>query len=448
MQYKSRISVTPPVALQDGAGNRFELVGFDQGRIYLKHTHELDLKKQGSLSLQTFEQLDLLPGPLEMQHSSMQQEGYQLASFVLSSATDHTTLLHRFRKSQHIDICQNQPVEGSHSLSNGFDAFSFLPKTIPELNWEHLSTKTEFLNRGFDLPFLITGMTGGVDQGTKINQRLAKAAAKFNIPMGVGSQRMALEDPELAYIFKVKDSSPDIFLIGNLGIAQLLDTSPSAWTQAVRMIDADAFALHLNVLQELVQVEGDRNFQGVKDIIKRLKDHLDVPLIIKEVGAGMDVQTAQSLLDIGVDAIDIAGTGGTSWAQIEGLRAGDSQTQRLGKVFQDWGIPTAHSLAAVKNSCKNSQVIATGGVRNGLIAAKALALGATMVGIGLPLFKAALVSEQKVEYELECMTRELKTTMLLTGCQSSRDLVQATIHKGRSYSREFDAFLSLRSQNL
>lgn len=325
-------------------------------------------------------------------------------------------LLNSLRKSQHLRICQNENVEASDHFT-GFSSVSFIPEAIADLNWEDISLKRSFLGHQFSAPILITGMTGGIEQGQQINYRLAKAAAHHKIPMGIGSQRMALENPAYRPIFTVKDHVPDLFLIANLGGGQLC--GPDALKlcrEAVDMVGADALAIHLNIIQECIQVEGRPSFRGLLEKIAEICTELKVPVIVKEVGSGISPHTADKLLKAGVAAIDCGGRGGTSWGYIEGLRSKSEQTMDLARSYRDWGIPTAFSLAAIHKKIPQMPLIATGGIRDGLTVAKAIALGAQMVGLGLPLLRAASQSEEKVKEVLNTMIKGLHIAMFATGC--------------------------------
>jgi isopentenyl-diphosphate delta-isomerase len=323
------------------------------------------------------------------------------------------------RKGQHIAICATMDVEASDRYT-GFNDVTLRPMALPELAWNDLDTNVSFLGRRFPLPLLITGMTGGLSQGAEINRRLARVAQHYGIPMGVGSQRVALENPDHAAIFAVKSFAPDVFLIGNVGISQIRsDDAVEKCRRAIDMIRADALAIHVNVLQEVVQVEGDKDFRNIFDSINRVVRSLDVPVLVKEVGCGIDVETARRLVETGVAAIDCGGKGGTSWSLIEGARAKSQVTQQVGLTFRDWGIPTALSVATVHQAVPSVPLIATGGIRDGLTVAKALALGASFCGIGLPIFKAALESEEAPFSVIETFTQGLRTAMI---CSGARDL--------------------------
>lgn len=331
-------------------------------------------------------------------------------------------LLAKVRKDQHIDICYRSDVESSDRYT-GFEEMSFVPEALPEINMSDLDTKTTFLGRVFDYPMLITGMTGGVEKGTFINRRLAKAAERMNIPMGIGSQRMAIDNPEFAPIFDVKKDAPDIFLIGNLGMAQLMEDSYlDRCKKAIDMVQADALAIHLNVIQEAIQVEGDRNFKGVLNRLENLTKNVRVPILIKEVGSGISAKTAMQLRSCGVSAIDVGGRGGTSWGYIEGLRSTTSSTGELGAIFRNWGAPTAFSVCAIRQQIPDIPLVATGGIRNGLTVAKAIALGANLAGIGLPLLRAAMEAEDGPWEVLESFARALKVTMIGTGSKNLSEL--------------------------
>lgn len=346
-------------------------------------------------------------------------------------------LIGQIRKDQHIEICRSQDVEASDRFT-GFQELSFIPETLPIVDGHRLNTEVSFLGRRFALPLLITGMTGGIRKGADINRRLAQVAQAFNIPMGVGSQRIALENPDYASIFQVKDSAPDVFLIGNIGIAQLSGPEGLDRCQrAVDMIRADALAIHFNLVQEYIQIEGDRHFAGILKNIETICARLSVPVIAKEVGSGISPESALRLRELGIQAIDIGGSGGTSWARIEGLRSSSELVARLGQSFRDWGIPTAYSLAAVREALPDLPLIATGGIRDGLTAAKAAALGASFAGIGLPLLRAALIDDAAPFAVMEEFKRGLELTMVASGCRSLADL-KSRLVRGRPYAEAFE----------
>ena len=361
---------------------------------------------------------------------------------------DHTALsdlMGLIRKNQHISICASQDVEAS-DRDSGFGDLTLAPNALPNLDWHELDTTVEFLGRKVPVPLLITGMTGGLARGAEINFRLARAAAAYGIPMGVGSQRVALDNPDHAAIFTVKKKVPNLFLIGNVGMAQLLCANPLELCQrAVDMIEADALAIHLNVLQELVQVEGDRKFRGILDQIERIAARLEVPLIVKEVGVGLDPATALKLANVGVAALDCGGKGGTSWSYIEGERASAYQTRAVASTFRDFGIPTAVSLATLRAQNIKLPLIATGGIRDGLMVAKAVGLGATLCGLGLPLLRAALQSEEAPQQILEIFVHGLKIAMMVSGSPNLAALSHA-LYRGDLFNSEVKRFSAAGSR--
>ena len=332
------------------------------------------------------------------------------------------TLVGKVRKSQHVDICVNKDVEASDRFT-GFSDFSFVPESLPELDEDDIDTSRNFLDRSFSAPLFISGMTAGTEKASLINHRLAFAASKFNIPMGIGSQRLAQENLVPRSVFAVKKTFPNIFLVGNLGFAQLkrpdfLDICHDA----VEMIEADALAIHLNTVQECLQIEGDRQFKGVLERIRATCQSIQVPIVIKEVGSGMSPDSSRKLIDAGVSVIDIAGKGGTSWGYIEGLRSSRRQSLALAQSFRDWGIPTAYSLAAIRKDFPQFPLIASGGIRDGLTVAKAIALGGTMAGMALPLLRAAMEGKEELVETVDTIIRGLKTAMLACGCQRLENL--------------------------
>lgn len=331
-------------------------------------------------------------------------------------------LLGKVRKDQHIEICRSQDVESSQRFT-GLEMVRFIPDALPELNEEDLDTKVNFLGRDFSFPMMITGMTGGIAKGRDINIRLARIASHYGIPMGIGSQRLALDNPQHSDIFSVKRHVSDLFLVGNVGCAQLRSSDATELCRrAIDMIEADALAIHLNVIQESIQVEGDKHFSGLLSTIEQVCKRLSLPIIVKEVGCGISVEVARRLVEAGVSAIDIGGRGGTSWGYIEGLRSTSEVTQTLGHVYRDWGIPTAFSLSAVRRAYPKLPLIATGGMRTGLDIAKASALGANIVGVGLPLLRAALESEEAISQVVDTLERGLRIAMIATGSGKLRDL--------------------------
>ncbi len=323
------------------------------------------------------------------------------------------------RKIEHIEICLDEDVQCQRSSM--FEHISFIHNALPDIDKDKIDLTTNFLGLRADAPIVIAAMTGGHPKTLTINERLAKAAEELGIPIGVGSQRAAVEDPSLADTFRVvRECAPSVPVIANIG-ATHVDAAPAA----IEMIEADILAIHLNPLQEAIQPEGDCNSEGVLDNIAAIVDSVDVPVMVKETGAGISAEVALALESVGVDAVDVGGVGGTSWAAVEYFRAmkeDDDIKAQLGLDFWSWGIPTALSVIMVCEAT-SLDVVATGGVRSGLDVAKAIALGATAAGIAHPLLRPAVHgSALDVVVEIETMLESLKVAMYLTGSRVVDDL--------------------------
>ncbi|WP_448565104.1 type 2 isopentenyl-diphosphate Delta-isomerase [Trichothermofontia sp.] len=319
------------------------------------------------------------------------------------------------RKADHIRICLEGDVQ-HQAVTTGFERYRFQHCCLPELDLADLDLRTHFLGKPLGAPLLISSMTGGTEQAKIINQRLATIAQIYGLAMGVGSQRVAVEQPDLAVTFQVRSLAPDVALWANFGAVQL--NYGYGITDAQRLVDwleADALILHLNPLQECIQPHGDTNFRGLLDKIARLCQQLPVPVIAKEVGNGISGIMAQRLLEAGVQAIDVAGAGGTSWAKVERDRAKTPLQRRLGQTFGDWGIPTADCITQIRAVLPTVPLIASGGLRNGLDAAKAIALGADLVGLARPFLQAACESEESLAFLVESLIAELQVTLFCTG---------------------------------
>ena len=336
------------------------------------------------------------------------------------------------RKIEHILICLSKNVIPKEKTT-GLEDIEFVHVSLPEINKSDIDTSIKLLGHELAAPIVIAAMTGGHPKAAKINATLAEAAQELNIAMGVGSQRAALEDPSLEYTYSIaREKAPDILLIGNIGAPQILEKNRiENIRKIVEMIDADAVAIHLNALQEAIQPEGEAVFKGVLSAIKDIVEKIEVPIIAKETGAGFAREEARSLERIGVKAIDVGGTGGTSWAAVETYRAeklGMHFAAGIGKTFWDWGIPTTISTIETSFFTNNIEIIATGGVRTGLDAAKLISLGANAVGISLPLLKPAYEGKvEKIIQILQKVIEELKITMFLVGASKITDLKKADI---------------------
>ncbi|GET39055.1 type 2 isopentenyl-diphosphate Delta-isomerase [Microseira wollei] len=325
------------------------------------------------------------------------------------------------RKADHLRVCLEESVQ--FQQTTGLERYRFTHCCLPELDWNEIDISTTFLGKQLGAPLLISSMTGGTEFAGIINQRLAKVAQKYKLAMGVGSQRVAVENPEVGGTFAVRSLAPDILLFANLGAVQLnYQYGLDQCLRAIDLLQADALILHLNPLQESVQTKGDKNFRGLLDKIAVLCKKLPVPVIAKEVGNGIWATMAQKLIDAGVAAIDVAGAGGTSWAKVESERAKDAMQRRLGATFADWGIPTAECITNVRAIAPNIPLIASGGLRNGLEVGKAIALGADIAGLALPFLQAAAESEAALDTLAEVLVAEITTVLFCTGNGTLSDL--------------------------
>ncbi|HEU4343733.1 MAG TPA: type 2 isopentenyl-diphosphate Delta-isomerase [Candidatus Binatia bacterium] len=330
------------------------------------------------------------------------------------------------RKKEHLELCLDTESIISPSGS-GLDRYEFVHNALPDLDIAEIDLSTNFLGKQLRAPILISSMTGGFDLARKVNRNLATAAQKLGLAMGVGSQRVALEETAVAGSFHVRDVAPDVLLLANLGAVQLnYGYTIDHCRRAVRMIDADALIFHLNVLQEAVQPEGNRNFKGLGDRIGAICRQLEVPVMVKEVGSGISADVALRLRQAGVKAIDVAGRGGTSWYAVEAKRAA-----RGGKpaetTFREWGIPTDEALIQVRKAAPDIQLVASGGIRTGLDIAKSIALGADMAAFGQPLLAPALESADKVIEFIAGIINEIKIAMLCVGAPNLAALRKAPL---------------------
>ncbi|TNJ67378.1 type 2 isopentenyl-diphosphate Delta-isomerase [Paenibacillus hemerocallicola] len=326
------------------------------------------------------------------------------------------------RKTEHIRICLEEEV-GSKTGGAGFAQYRFRHRALPEIDFGEIDTSWQWLDRDMKVPLLVSSMTGGTEEASRINRNLAEAAERRGWAMGVGSVRAALERPELSETFRIRDVAPTIPIIANIGAVQLnYGYGAAECSRAVELAEADGLVLHLNGMQELFQPEGNINFKGLLRQIEQLCSTLPIPIGIKEVGWGIDGETARLLVDAGVSFVDVAGAGGTSWSQVEKFRTTDPTRRAAAEAFADWGIPTAQCIVEARAAVPDCTLVASGGLANGVDAAKALALGANIAGYGRSLLGAGVDSADEVALVLERIEFELRAAMFGIGAADLSEL--------------------------
>jgi isopentenyl-diphosphate delta-isomerase len=329
-------------------------------------------------------------------------------------ATGHPVSKIAQRKLEHLRLSLEASVQSTRSA--GFERFAFSHEALPELDLDAIDLTTTFLGKPLKLPFLISSMTGGAHAAGDINRRLALVAQSVGIAFGVGSQRAGITHKDLRATYQVRGVAPDVLLFANLGAVQLnYGMRKEQCLEAIEMIGADALVLHLNPLQEALQPEGDHNFNGLIEKIATLCRELPVPVIVKEVGCGISGRTAGLLAGAGVAAIDVAGLGGTSFARVEAFRRERPEEVELALAFSEWGIPTADALVATHRAAPHLPLIASGGLKHGLDAAKALGLGADLTGFAHAVLAAASEGEESVRRLLDGFAWQLRVAMFCAG---------------------------------
>lgn len=325
------------------------------------------------------------------------------------------------RKGEHLRICMDEDVEGLLKTS-GFEDVELLHRALPEIDLKDVDVSTRFL--GFDLraPVMILPMTGGHPASLRINRMLAGVAEEMGLAFAVGSLRSAFENPSMVKTYRIRDVAPHVFLIANIGLQQLTGGGSQLARKAVEMIDADALSVHLNTLQEAVQPEGEPVYSHGLSTISTICREVDFPVIVKETGAGISGDIAVEIEKAGASAIDVSGAGGTSWAAVEFYRKKDP----VCLTFWDWGIPTAVCTAEVSRRVK-IPVISSGGIRSGADAAKAIALGASLVGLALPVLRASKRGERGVKSYLRRFIQELRVAMFLAGARRLEELRRSKV---------------------
>lgn len=330
------------------------------------------------------------------------------------------------RKADHIRINLEEDVRSG--INTGLSTYRFIHEALPEINFSDINTSVDLFGRNLSTPILISSMTGGTPEAEAINFNLAQAAQECRIAMGVGSQRAAIEAPELSGSFDIRKIAPDTLLFANLGAIQLnngLDYDDCQ--RAIDMISADGLILHLNPLQEALQSGGNTNFKGLAGKIEAICRKITVPVIAKEVGWGISENTARLLYECGVSAIDVAGAGGTSWSQVEMYTAPDEFSRQLAAVFKNWGIPTATSIINVKKVAPAMTIFASGGITNGVEMAKCIALGATLAGSAGIFLREAAISPEGVVHIINLLQQQIKITMFVTGSMDVSELSRKLI---------------------
>ena len=326
------------------------------------------------------------------------------------------------RKSEHIQITLNENVTGD-TISTGFEKVKFIHNALPEINFDDITIDTTFLGHDCKTPFLISSMTGGAAFAETINRNLAEAAEERGWGLALGSMRALIESTEHRSSFQVRKYAPSIPIIANLGAVQLnYGFGKDECLRIIEMTEADALVLHLNSIQEVIQPEGNMNFKNLLEKIEQLCSELAVPVGVKEVGWGIDGATAKRLCDAGVSFIDVAGAGGTSWSQVEKFRSTSPVKKTAAEAFSDWGIPTVECIHSVRGQIGKQPIIASGGMHTGVDGAKAIAIGANMVGFGRSILKEATLSTKDVLEVMETRELELRMAMFGIGAATLKEL--------------------------
>ncbi len=330
------------------------------------------------------------------------------------------------RKDAHLRINCEEDVYSK--VDAGFKNLILRHCALPEVDFKQIDTSVAFLSRNINAPIFISSMTGGTEEGNRINQRLAKSAESFGIPMGVGSQRIDIQNENIVFKKDLRKIAPTIPLYANLGAVQLnYGMGVSHCQQAVDLIEADGLILHLNPLQEVLQPEGQTNFAELIEKIAEICRRISVPVIVKEVGWGISVEVAEKLIEAGVSCIDVAGAGGTSWALVEKFRNTEPTRIDMCDHFSDWGIPTVQCLKEIRRDFPAIPMIGSGGIKTGIDVAKCIAMGASLAGTAGPLFRVAAESQEALDFKLKQFVDELKIAMFVTGSKNLDELRQGKI---------------------
>jgi isopentenyl-diphosphate delta-isomerase len=337
------------------------------------------------------------------------------------------------RKREHLELCAGTEVEFREKTSL-LEEVELVHCALPEMRADDVDSSLELLGKNLGAPLLIAGMTGGTDEAARINRDLARVAQDLGIGFGLGSQRAMFEDPEKTWTFQVREQAPDVLLLGNLGLVQAREMTTDQIKDLCARVGADALCIHLNPAMEVVQPGGDGDFTGGLDLLRRLVDHLDLPVVAKETGCGISRGVGQMLRSAGITHVDVGGAGGTSWVAVETLRATDQDQRQLGDELWDWGIPTAASVLQLGGL--GLRIIATGGLRTGLDVARAVALGASACGLAGPVLRVySSAGPDGAKDLLRRTVLSLRRVMLLTGSRTLADLQRAPRLLGPTLSR-------------
>lgn len=331
------------------------------------------------------------------------------------------------RKADHLDLCATDQV-AFKDRTTLLEEVRLIHQSLPDIDLDAIDLSVELLGKRLKAPIVIAAMTGGHERAAEINQTLASIAEARGYGFGLGSQRAMQKRPDTAWTFEVREHAPNALLLGNVGVVQAREMSTQIIADMLGAVGADALCIHMNPAMELVQPGGDRDFRGGRDTFSRLVKELPVPVVGKETGNGISRQTAEALYEAGVRTVDTSGAGGTSWVGVETLRA-EGDARQLGELLWDWGVPTAASVHHVVDT--GMQAIATGGMRNGLDAARAIALGATAAGFARNVFIALTEGGREgAEAFLQRVEDQLRAVMLLCGAANVAALREAPKHIG------------------
>lgn len=333
------------------------------------------------------------------------------------------------RKQRHIRLSLKENVQSD--IGTGFEDIRLIHRALPEIDLEDVSTSLELFGKRLSAPLIISAITGGTEDAKEINATLASAAEEFGIGIGVGSQRVALENPSTEHTFNVvREKAPSALVMGNLGCPQLsLGWGVPEARHCIEMIGADALAIHINPLQEAVQVEGETRYRGILNKVREVVDGVNVPVVMKETGCGVAFETAVELEEVGVEGLDVSGVGGTSWAAVEhhiAKEVDERDQEFLGEALWNWGIPTAISVVETSRSTE-LKIIASGGIRTGVEIAKAVSLGADAVGMARPFLEKAVEGSAALREHIRHILLEFRTVMFLVGARDLKELKQVRV---------------------